>query len=385
MASQGYYDTIKNATAFVRNADSPNKTMSFIELQQSAQWESGASRWGVPHLFACRVICADERDVLPLLESKFDRVDLEKHDPCIRDLVKGPEEDNSTLKDMPELKIVRKYDGRGSLGYIWAAMGPLLRLDSSFKPSAASQKPQRETRPPSRYGDFVSSETHVTPLEGRPDTGDSVPSTVGYLETSTAPLVEEYTCRFLNCLIRCVLNYSQSEDKDTSFIQYRDERLAYGYKVSGDKLVEAIDDGGMEIVDGNRRTQVVILEAKRSFQTIPGGGGRPTVVNELLAQVVGEALALMRSGETRTISNTDVISIVAVKHYIKIFHFKITPQYLRQFERLRPTQETQDTDTFLHVQTTKWFDVSGRKGREYFVRHLIALISWADDIITGDA
>lgn len=123
----------------------------------------------------------------------------------------------------------------------------------------------------------------------RPDTASSAPSSIEYMERSSAPLVKDYTVRFLSCLIHCVLNYSQSIAKEGPFIQYRDERLGYTYNSGARKGFEAIDDGGVQLEWPRNKRQVALPEAKRSFQDITNG--RPTVSDKLLGQIVGEALA----------------------------------------------------------------------------------------------
>lgn len=66
----------------------------------------------------------------------------------------------------------------------------------------------------------------------------------------------------------------------------------------GRKGFEAIDNGGVQVMYSDNSFQVAILEAKRGFQEV--SEGVLTISDELLAQVVGEALALRLSG-TNTI------------------------------------------------------------------------------------
>nr|KMM72765.1 hypothetical protein CPAG_09058 [Coccidioides posadasii RMSCC 3488] len=116
-------------------------------------------------------------------------------------------------------------------------------------------------------------------------------------------------------------------------------------------------------------------KAKRSFQVI--ADSRPTVSDELLAQIVGEALAL-RLSKTMRVSAENIVSIVAVKYYIKLFHFNITNDFIRCFKTLHPTDANSDHSTYLMVDSTAWFDMREVAGRKYFVRHLVALVAWAD-------
>ncbi|PGH30947.1 hypothetical protein GX50_06304 [[Emmonsia] crescens] len=195
------------------------------------------------------------------------------------------------------------------------------------------------------------------------------------MERSSAPLVKDYTVRFLSCLIHCVLNYSQSIAKEGPFIQYRDERLGYTYNSGARKGFEAIDDGGVQLEWPRNKRQVALPEAKRSFQDITNG--RPTVSDKLLGQIVGEALA-SKLFKDCNISTENVVSIVAVKYYIKFFHFNITEGFVHRFETLLPTDENSDMAAYLQVHSTHWFDMREHTGRKYFVRHILGLVEWAD-------
>ncbi|KAJ9285654.1 hypothetical protein DTO027B5_6453 [Paecilomyces variotii] len=370
-----YYDTIRTPRDFVEAASS-QEALSFADLHQSNYWETGASHWGILQLFASRVICRQPSDILPLLADQIHSAKDDMLHPCLSALIQGPREEPDQLRRMAEIQIVRSYEPE-SLGYVWAALVPLLQLDGASTRTMASERPVRERNQPDR-GEYVSSagfQISSSPLD-RPNTASSAPSSLGYTEKSSAPLVEDFTVRFLSCLIRCVLNYSQPLDKGSPFVQYRDERLAYVY-AGVEKELEAIDDGGLKLMALGRTTQVAILEAKRSFQEI--SEGRPTVSNELLAQIVGEALAL-RLSNARHISKNDLVFIVAVKQHIKFFHLKFTKTFLRCFKTLRPADENPDIATYLQIQSTNWFDVSKQTNRKYFVRHLVALVAWADAI-----
>lgn len=74
-----------------------------------------------------------------------------------------------------------------------------------------------------------------------------------------------------------------------------------------------------------------------------------------------------------------VIAIVAVKYCVKILHLRITDLFLRQFATLSPTERSKDRNTLMPIDSTRWWDLTKLAGRKYFVRHILALISWADD------
>lgn len=101
------------------------------------------------------------------------------------------------------------------------------------------------------------------------------------------------------------------------YVQYRDKRLFYktAEVEEESKGFQAIDDGGIqctrtqfiEETQFNDDFQIAILEAKGDFQKVIDGV--PVLTDELLAQVVGEALAL-RLSQTRSLHGKECISNV---------------------------------------------------------------------------
>jgi hypothetical protein len=91
-----------------------------------------------------------------------------------------------------------------------------------------------------------------------------------------------------------------------------------------------------------------------------------------------------------TVCAPSFITIIAVKSYVKFFHFKIPDSFSNKFETLSPTEREKDSSSFLFVDSTLgWFNIGTRKGREEIVRHLLALVAWANhmherDMETGD-
>lgn len=152
----------------------------------------------------------------------------------------------------------------------------------------------------------------------------------------------------------------------------------------------------------NDDIQIAILEAMEDFQKAIDGF--PVLTDELLAQVVGEALAL-RLSQTSSLygkecvsnvlavyiclqeltSGCSVIAIIAIKYYAKILHLSITDSYLRQFKTLGPEEPRKNLDSFLPIDSTAWFDLSEQSGRKSYVRHMVALRDQADDAQAAEA
>src|SRR5271155_146087 len=129
----------------------------------------------------------------------------------------------------------------------------------------------------SNDNDNMALSCHVIEFSGSPpDVPPSPQGSIGYTEKPLAPLLEDLTVRLASCFIRCVLNYAQHRDTTKPVVQFRDERLAYRHGTLQRKLkIEAIDDGGLRLLEKDGCVHVAMLEAKRTFQTIVDGA--PTV------------------------------------------------------------------------------------------------------------
>ena len=65
-----------------------------------------------------------------------------------------------------------------------------------------------------------------------------------------------------------------------------------------------------------------------------------------------------------------VLVVNATQRYICFLHFEITDSYLEDFESPTPA-------SFLYVNSTPWFDLTSRSGREQVVLNLCGLMRWA--------
>lgn len=113
------------------------------------------------------------------------------------------------------------------------------------------------------------------------------------------PLLEDATIRLASCFVRCVLNYGQPVKFDHGvFLEFRDERFTYSCDLGGSRAVHAVDDGGIQVFDKEKGVfrQVTLLEGKRTFQKIVSG--EALITDRLLAQMVGEVLALAMQDES---------------------------------------------------------------------------------------
>ncbi|KJZ69568.1 hypothetical protein HIM_11030 [Hirsutella minnesotensis 3608] len=372
-----YYDTIRDPSTFEQRVKGKD---SLSALLHSGHWKSAVSQWGREHLFAHRVLCKEPKKGLPLFESlRLLPRNPRSTNACIDALVQGPESIDD-LRFQMEPQLVQHYQP-DSLGYVWAALAPFVRagtgsIEHAPPEMAVKEASKRASKRPVELQDFVPSDQLTfgssPDYKHRPATSGSNEShsSVGYVEGLVAPLVEDATVRLAGCFIRCVLNYGQRRDQANPFLYFRDERQTYSF--AENLRIHAVDDGGIQFInmDGNRQ-HVAMLEGKRTFAKVIDG--IPIVSDELLAQMVGEALAV-RCAEVLAVSTTDFVTILAASHFIKIFHFHISNDFHRSYQELLA-----DTDGYLHVYSTVWFDIRNGRHREDVVAHIFALMAWANE------
>jgi hypothetical protein len=82
-------------------------------------------------------------------------------------------------------------------------------------------------------------------------------------------------------------------------------------------------------------------------------------------------------------SRLSVVIIVPIKHYVKFFQLTITDDYLAKFRTVSPLDEWRDKASYLRVASTGWFNLTEKKGRKSYVKHIAALIDMADKMNQG--
>lgn len=264
---------------------------TFNQLYQDQGWKAGASSWGTPELFAARAISMPERALMtPLSEFYPDDLDFNTVDSNIASFYVGFE-NMDELAWQSELELVQANDS-DSLGGIWAALGALLRREKfALGIYGPNQSPTGPSMSPARQTAIQAHETvqniRLQALRRQPQG-----STGSRAEEISGPLVEDGTVRLLSSVVRHILNYQQ-DATTVRLSSWRDQRVTYGYK-GGTRAISAIDDGGIEMwLPGNRNLQqVALFEAKRILRNV---NGNLHVSDEVLAQMVGQAIALQRS------------------------------------------------------------------------------------------
>ncbi|KJZ70522.1 hypothetical protein HIM_10066 [Hirsutella minnesotensis 3608] len=368
-----YYDTIRHAAVFAKQA-SAEKMENFESLYKAPDFACGVSGWGRKHLFASRVLCSEPERRLPLF-SKGELFPLSCNGVhvVIDGLVNGPQ---TPLMKMREPQIVRQYQP-DSLGYIWAALAQLLQKPQSSDQS--SDRPVRERVPVNLYGNPVSSSSIQIGSSSptRPESA-STESSIGFVQELASPVlpVEDLTVRLASRFIRCVVNYAQDIWEPFPCIYFRDQRRLSSFRtLDGQKVVRAIDDGGLLLDDGEEAVQIAGLEGKRYFRSF-AQDGVPTVSDQTLAQIVGQALAVGRTGEV--IVAKDIISILVIRHYIKFIHVTISDEYLNTYEKLDLAAWGSTTAPYLTLDSTDWFDIGMADHRKEIISHILAIMNWAN-------
>ncbi|KZZ91154.1 hypothetical protein AAL_06895 [Moelleriella libera RCEF 2490] len=160
---------------------------------------------------------------------------------------------------------------------------------------------------------------------------------------------------------------------------------AFWDKIGGKTAVHAVDDGGIQLYDlpNCQYFQVAMLEGKKSFQKIVDG--EASVTDENLGQLVGEALALALQSEAKSVkqgaSHTDFVIILATTHYMRFFHFHISPGYLASYQSIVKGTPDAELADCLRVNSTPWLDIKEAKHRKLIATFLLALVHWANQVI----
>ncbi|UKZ74577.1 hypothetical protein TrVFT333_002247 [Trichoderma virens FT-333] len=313
-----YYDTIRDPLTFIRKV---RVKTNFATLSLDSAWSSDTGHWGREHLFASRVLCSAQAPRLQL----FQALQLLPENPTSENhflslLVKGPG-NLADLRRYSEAQFVREFRP-DSLGYVWAALNHFVnhRNTSTVATAAttntsddwemAAAVPTTPNRQPGKsefHGSLAQPQQAQLGSSSR-DTFKRQSNSLseykfGYFEEVDFPLLQDATVRLVNCFIRYVLNYAQHPGKESP-LQFREKRFAYTVFHAEKKYIHAVDDGGLHLFNQyGMSVQVAMLESKQVFMNLVSGV--PIVSDELLAQMVGQVLALRLDKTQLRISDTE--------------------------------------------------------------------------------
>ncbi|CEJ62668.1 hypothetical protein PMG11_11162 [Penicillium brasilianum] len=351
-----YFRDITSESAFNANCHDDLENL-FSDLNVVA-----ASEWGRDHLFACRLIRREtQRPVLPTLSEYTRPSDLTSSTEII-DFVSGPP--GPAYMAQSEHRLVRSSGYGMSLGQIWAAL-------AMFKERA--KRPRRNTL----QEDYVDSRTIQVGSSSPQEISSQESSSVGYVDPVSHRLLaapEDETIRLASCVIRHILYFGAPQDSVelSTVVEFRDAKVRLtAYTPVLRRRIVAIDDGGLCLrkeLNGCfavSKNHLAILEGKRHFQCFENG--RPIISDKCLAQMTCEALVASIVDPFNELQPNGVIVINVTQHYLCFLHFEITEEYLLNFESPSPS-------SFLHVNSTPWFDLDSPSGRRQVVLNLCGLM-----------
>ncbi|PHH69212.1 hypothetical protein CDD80_6938 [Ophiocordyceps camponoti-rufipedis] len=405
MPSYDYFKTVRSVSAFQEKRESvetmKGKT-SLRELIEDKQgetrtWKPSASNWNENHLLACKVICRQPRGTeLPLLAHKdFWPDETEDLEDCVQQLIQGPlkpkEADDkdprpATMEELgkrSEGQLVRFYKP-DTLGYVWSGLARLLQAKGP-SPVQGSRADRKRKRPAEEAQVDRFSASKAAGRDGE----DSGCSSDEYIQRVAKPPTEEATLYFANMFIRCALIYGQPEEQDRS-LDLCQEHQKYSFK-RGALAMNATDDGRIYFPtkDDEGERIAALIEAKRCLNP-------KCLPNEVLAQLVGDALALKVSGAA-TASKTDFVTIYVAGHRMRFLHFRITDNYakelLKPFDEETVHEEAENSTTsdseidvnkFMVVDSSKLLHLDKEDDREAAVKNIIALTRWAQRLLHED-
>ncbi|KAI2741992.1 hypothetical protein DTO013F2_8655 [Penicillium roqueforti] len=384
MAHSPYFNTVTSKSSFTARFGAENKKL-FSQLH-----DVGASDWGRDHLFACRVIRRDaQHSILPILSKYQFPSDLQSS-PEIVKFLNGPDGVHMTLS---EHRLVRDPTCGISLGQVWGALAMFKgseerrgRDSSKVSPDESDNDAEPSPRRPRERIQRIAQRGYVDSREMQ--VGSSSPaadgsqgtSSVEYIDAESHRLLaspEDETLRLVSCVIRHILYFAPPQDAANmpAVVEFRDAKTRLSARTPKLKRkIIAIDDGGLCLREESRglfkvlKSRVVILEAKRQFQCLENG--QPTISDNCFAQMTCEALVARLADPFKELQFNRVLVINATQHYMCFLDFEISDEYLLDFESDAPS-------CFLHVNSTPWFDLSSKSGREQVVMNLCGIMRWA--------
>ncbi|KAL7926469.1 hypothetical protein ACQKWADRAFT_309301 [Trichoderma austrokoningii] len=329
--------TVTNDAQFRARSQGKRK---FRQLYADDSWRANASAWGTAELYASRAISMPEQNVITPLSTFYSQDDVNNANARLKAFIAGFR-DMERLPWLSEPDVVRQSSS-DALGIIWAAIGAFLRKDLF---SIGIYGPTDPSRPAINLG----------------------------------ALVEDATVHLVSSAVRYLLNSKQSPSTQNK-LSWRDERVRYRYSRGQDpNMVVAEDDGGIQIwVPGSQTfRQVALMEAKRDLNNL---NGNLQVPDEVLAQMVGQAIAVQRADQTSSnyiaAGRNLSVSILATNRFMRFYAFEFDNDYFQSYEDM----DMGTNGYHLNIHPTEWIDMQREDHREQLLRHVAAIIRWANTL-----
>ncbi|KZL67130.1 hypothetical protein CT0861_09966 [Colletotrichum tofieldiae] len=277
-------------------------------------------------------------------------------------------------------------DGDGDVDHGGGSRSINVRLKHApaTPPSPNLPPPKRTRHAPQDYPGMVTFDHRVQIGDGSPGTAATLSSPhSAFVPESEAVSgrspAEDLTLDFVAALFRHLLLHippQHAYDRATDHLSPVDfDVLKLTLRsVVGRAAFTSVDDGGLWIkpLAALSRARVAIIETKRSLTRIVDG--RPDFSDELLAQVVGESLAVrLRSEKVWAGPKDSIFVIVAAKYFVRFLEIGISDRYL---ENLQGHVATQDPfQEFITVDHTTWFDFRDATDRLKIMRNTSGIVA----------
>ncbi|GKT97241.1 hypothetical protein Ct61P_15091 [Colletotrichum tofieldiae] len=385
-SNKSYFDAVSTPAAHQREVRLVHNERSVYEVLNN----TSASNWGRTHLVALRVLVRGRKnaELLPLIASNsfaqpfvtiLTAAIATDADPfwsaypesraALSGILRGRDSNEYGETKLSEYEILKSGKDL-SLGRVWAALN---RLESPL-----------EGLIPQNYPGMVTFDHRVQIGDGSPGTAATLSSPhSAFVPESEAVSgrspAEDLTLDFVAALFRHLLLHippQHAYDRATDHLSPVDfDVLKLTLRsVVGRAAFTSVDDGGLWIkpLAALSRARVAIIETKRSLTRIVDG--RPDFSDELLAQVVGESLAVrLRSEKVWAGPKDSIFVIVAAKYFVRFLEIGISDRYL---ENLQGHVATQDPfQEFITVDHTTWFDFRDATDRLKIMRNTSGIVA----------
>ncbi|KAL2753232.1 hypothetical protein ACRALDRAFT_1077621 [Sodiomyces alcalophilus JCM 7366] len=331
-----------------------------------------ASRWTRRHLIAYRLLNRREQAFLPVLRPGHDTV-----------LGNNPR----ALYSGSEGELMRLPDG-----FFWVALSRAVRSEA---PEAIRSHPQRH-RSQVEHPGFMNSS-----LEIMGSSSPTIPSASEFGSDHSEPFgedendarrskPEEVTVHLAISFLQLALHLILVQDENGQMeVRPRVERKMTLASTMDGALIAAEDDGGIclmrRVPNGWKEEHpfLALLEAKRSFRDIrfddETNKGNPMISDETLAQYLGEAVITWR-GRQDLLAH-EVFLVAATSTFVRFIHFRFGTSYLEYLDAedvatQQAIAEDPEKDTYVHMDSSEWFNLQSPEGRRNALCHILALLNW---------
>ncbi|WYZ36187.1 hypothetical protein EsH8_XI_000070 [Colletotrichum jinshuiense] len=246
-------------------------------------------------------------------------------------------------------------------------------------PPTPNLPPSKRTRraPPAYPGMVAMADTSpgTAPATSSPHSA----FTPDYEATSGRSSAEDLTFDFIAAVLRHLLLHVppqhayKPEEGDTAPLDFDALKLPLRSVISSRVVFTSVDDGGLWIKPLSKvsRARVAILETKRFITRIVNG--KPDFSDALLAQVVGESLAVRLGKDLWLGPKESIIVIVAARYFVRFLEIEISDQYLNSLKK--HIHEKAPFQEFINVQHTRWFDFRDATDRLQIMRNVSGIVA----------